>query len=169
MSSVFAFAGIAAVIIICLLVVLSRVETTGPVGKAVIQPIDASCFARLLDDSDESFIRSHMSHSAYKRARRLRVKAAIKYTNRARANAGVLIKLGKYLCSLDDGESRAHGERLTQLAVALRMRTAGALCRFHLALIFPDIPLRNKELSTRWTEIEAACSQSCSATTYKLG
>lgn len=168
MTPVIFFAVIAAVIIACLLVVLSRVETTGS-SKPVIQPIDARCFARLLDDSDEPFIRSHMSHTAYRQARRLRVKAAIEYTNRARANAAVLIKLGKDLCNIGDRESRLQGERLTELAVALRTRTAAALWRFHLALIFPEIPLRNQELSTRWKEIEAACSESCSVTIYKLG
>ena len=126
----------------------------GLVGRnAELQALSSDAFARLLDESDEFYIRQNLPAGTYRLVRRKRIRAAMDYTSRAWSNAAVLLSLGERARKSPDSATALQGERLVELAIRLRLVSFTALCRFRLALVFPSLPLRGDFVVASYNEL----------------
>ena len=152
MTSILAFSlvGFLALVAVLWYLLAEREFTRAPEDLVVL---DGEAFARVLDDSDEPLIKQMLAPRIYRVARRKRIKAALAYTRRARANAAVLIGIGERLRKSALQVEAIEGERLIRVAAQLRTATAAGLWRFYLALVFPSLPLRHQSIIPSWNEL----------------
>jgi len=118
-----------------------------------LEPIDLAAFSRLLDESDEEFIRRRLAPKDYKAARRKRIVAAIDYLSRARLNARVMLRTGERAIRSGDLTLRDDAQRLAQLAMQIRQQTTTAMLRLNVALIFPSITLNSSSVLATYIEL----------------
>lgn len=153
MTAVLVFT-VAAAVVVAVVLGFLRLEGRFAGRRDELLPLDCAAFARLLDETDEQIIRRHLAPKEYAMARQKRVRAAIAYTQRVRANAAALIQMGE-LARKDPvpGSARAADE-VIQLAVRLRAETLAALLWFRLALLWPSLPLRYTSLAAGWADLQ---------------
>src|SRR6266516_4678876 len=63
--------------------------------RAQLCAVDIDAFRNLTDPSEEGFLQSHLSRGDYRKLRRQRLLAALKYVSCVAKNAAVLIRMGE--------------------------------------------------------------------------
>ena len=123
-------------------------------SEQLLQPISVGTLARLLDESDQTYLQEVLSRQDFLLARRKRIAAAIEYTQRIRANAAVLLRAGEFACKSEDPAVARNGETVVDVAMKLRVQTFLALCRFRLALIVPSMSIQDSRLIPAYSRLQ---------------
>lgn len=122
---------------------------------AVLEAVSVAAIARVLDDSDEPYWSAALSASDLRKARRMRIEAALDYMRRVRANAAILLQLGEAARQSSDPGEAERGEGIVQVAIQLRLRTFWAMLRLRAALMFPSISVQPGSVVPAYTQLES--------------
>jgi hypothetical protein len=101
-------------------------------------PVDLEAFQRLMHPGDEEFVRNHLSPAAFRKAQRLRARAAFDYLGRVRRNAALLMGIGEDARYAPDPVVAEAGERLVHTAIAVRINSTRMMLRLGLMWLFPN-------------------------------
>ena len=141
-------------IALALLLWVLRARTWSP-QPAVLEPVSVTAIARVLDDSDEPYWSAALSASDLRKARRMRIDAALDYMRRVRANAAILLQLGETARQSSDPREAERGEGIVQIAIQLRLRTFWAMLRLRAALMFPSMSVKPGSVVPDYTQLES--------------
>jgi hypothetical protein len=107
-----------------------------PAGQ--IRPIDVEAFRNLLNESDDAFLRQHLSGSDFRLVRRARLRAMAAYVQEAGRNAAVLIRMGQAAMAAADPLTTEAAHQLVNQALLVRRNAAFALLKIYVALTWPN-------------------------------
>jgi len=109
----------------------------GPTRSLI--PLDLDAFQNLTDPEEEQYLREHLSQVEFRKAQRVRIRAAKLYVAALSENASILVAVGQSARLHASPEIAASGEQIVQKALRLKAWCILALMRLNTGLLFPTL------------------------------
>ncbi len=121
--------------------------------RAQLCALDIEAFRNLTDPHEEDFLQSHLSAAAYRRVRRLRLKATLAYVSCVAKNATVLTRMGEQARRSPAPSVVEAGTRLVDNALRLRLQTVQLKAKIYTLMIYPGIRASSSELVSQYEQM----------------
>lgn len=137
-----------------LLQVWSRYAHSGEGQAAQLTPVDLDAFENLTDPEEEGYLRVQLPPAEFRKAQRLRLRAAKLYVKTLSKNAGTMITVGQSVRRHPDPKFAASGQELVQRAIQLKAWCMMASVRLNAAYLFPGLLSPSNAISGRYLAVK---------------
>lgn len=121
--------------------------------RSQLRVIDIDAFRNLTDPSEDEFLRSRLSGSAYRKVRRKRLLATSAYISCVANNAAVLVRMGEEARRSSDASIAEAGVRLLNSALRLRLQTFQVKVKTYAQMIHPGVYTPSRELVVQYEQM----------------
>lgn len=121
--------------------------------RAQLFAVDIDAFRNLTDPSEEEFLQSHLSRSAYRKVQRQRLRASLAYVSCVAKNAAVLVHMGEEARRSSNQSVAEAGMKLVDNALRLRLQTFQVKAKVYLQIIHPGMRTPSGELVSLYEQM----------------
>ncbi|MFZ0480779.1 MAG: hypothetical protein WAL71_16685 [Terriglobales bacterium] len=116
--------------------------------------IDLDAFENLTDPEEEGYLRLQLSPAAFRKAQRLRIRAAKLYVATLSRNAGMMVAVGQSVRRHPEAEIAASGQELMQRAIQLKVWCMLSSVRLNVAFLFPGLLSPSNAIASRYLTVK---------------
>jgi hypothetical protein len=121
--------------------------------RAQLCAVDIDAFRNLTDPSEEDFLQSQLLRGDYRKLRRQRLLATLRYISCVAKNAAVLVRMGEEARRSSDLSVAEAGIKLVDNALRLRLQTFQVKAKVYLQIVYPGVRTPSSELVSQYEQM----------------
>ncbi|MGA9528785.1 MAG: hypothetical protein WBS24_11775 [Terriglobales bacterium] len=119
-----------------------------------LAPVDLDAFENLTDPEEENYLRLQLPPAEFRKAQRLRIRAARLYVAALSKNAGTMVTVGQAVRRHPEAKIAASGQQLVQRAIQLKIWCMMSSVRLSAAYLFPGRLSPSNAIASRYLTVK---------------
>jgi len=145
-------------LVICAVTVLF-VAVRSRSHQATVRPLDVAAFRTLMDRDDELFLREKLSHSAFLKLKRERIRVSLQYVGRIAGNAAAVMHMSDAGRLHPNPEISQAAVQVVELATQIRIQCLVAFTKLSVEFAFPSLQLAPATLVPKYQSLRAKAAR----------